>query len=202
MPASRDAARALLSRPAKEAARRLIGCVLLRHGRGRTLAARIVETEAYLGTADPAAHVYRGRTPRTEPLFGPPGTLYVYFVYGMHHCLNVAVDGPGVAGCVLIRAAEPLPGSGLAKDACRGPGRLCRALAIDTRLSGRHLFERGAPLTLRTGRPPRRVAVSRRIGIRHAAERRLRFYDPTSPAVSAAPRAGISSGTAQRRGKP
>jgi DNA-3-methyladenine glycosylase len=168
----------------------------------RRQAARIVETEAYLGTADPAAHVYRGRTPRTEPLFGPPGTLYVYFVYGMHHCLNVAVDGPGVAGCVLVRAAEPLPRSGLAPDACRGPGKLCRALAIDTRLSGRHVFERGAPLTLREGSPPRKVAVSRRVGIRQGVERRLRFYDPASPAVSAVPRAGISSGTAHRRGKP
>jgi DNA-3-methyladenine glycosylase len=202
VPASPDTLRALLSRPATEAARRLIGCVLRRRVRGRTVAARIVETEAYLGTADPAAHVYHGRTPRTEPLFGPPGTLYVYFVYGMHHCLNVAVDGPGVAGCVLIRAAEPLPGSGLAKDACRGPGRLCRALAIDTRLSGRHLFERGAPLTLRKGRPPRRVAVSPRVGIRRAARWPLRFYDADSPAVSAPPRAGISSGTAQRKGKP
>jgi DNA-3-methyladenine glycosylase len=170
--------------------------------RGRTLAARIVESEAYLGAADPAAHVYRGRTPRTEPLFGPPGTLYVYFVYGMHHCLNLAVDGPGVAGCVLVRAAEPLPGSGLPKDACRGPAKLCRALSIDTRLSGRHLFERGAPLTLREGRPPRRVAVSPRIGIRHAATWPLRFYDPVSPAVSARRGAGISSGTARRRRRP
>jgi DNA-3-methyladenine glycosylase len=170
--------------------------------RGRTRAARIVEAEAYLGAADPAAHVYRGRTPRTEPLFGPPGTLYVYFVYGMHHCLNVSVDGPGVAGCVLVRAAEPLPGSGLAGDACRGPGKLCRALSIDTRLSGRHLFEKGAPLTLREGRPPRRVAVSPRVGIRHAAAWPLRFYDPDSPAVSAGPRAGISSGAVPRRRKP
>ena len=170
--------------------------------RGRTLAARIVESEAYLGAADPAAHVYRGRTPRTEPLFGPPGTLYVYFVYGMHHCLNVAVDGPGVAGCVLVRAAEPLPGSGMSPLACRGPARLCRALSIDMRLSGRHLFERGAPLTLREGRPPRRVAVSPRIGIRHAASWPLRFYDPESGAVSAGlRRAGISSGTARRRRK-
>jgi DNA-3-methyladenine glycosylase len=120
----------------------------------------------------------------------------------MHHCLNLAVDGPGVPGCVLIRAAEPLPGSGLPADACRGPARLCRALSVDARLSGRHLFERGAPLTLREGRPPRRVAVSRRVGIRHATERRLRFYDPDSQAVSAERRAGISSRAAQQRGKP
>ena len=194
--------RALLSRPAAEAARGLIGCVLVRRARGRTLTARIVEAEAYLGATDPAAHVFRGKTPRTAPLFGPPGTVYVYLVYGLHHCLNLAVDGPGVAGCVLIRAAEPLAGCGLDEKACRGPGRLCRTLSIDTRLSGRHLFEDGATLTLRPGRPPRRVAVSRRIGIRHAADRRLRFYDPDSPAVSAERRAGISSGAAQQRGNP
>jgi DNA-3-methyladenine glycosylase len=177
--------RALLSRPAQRAARGLVGCVLVRRTGGGGRPARIVETEAYLGAGDPAAHVFRGRTPRTAPLFGPPGTLYVYFVYGRHHCLNLAVDGPGVPGCVLIRAAEPLPGSGLPPDACRGPGKLCRALGIDTRLSGRHLFEKDAPLTLREGPPPRRVAVSRRVGIREAAHRRLRFFDPDSAAVSA-----------------
>jgi DNA-3-methyladenine glycosylase len=200
--ASRARLRVLLARAAGEAARGLIGCVLVRRVRGRTLAVRIVEAEAYLGAGDPAAHVFRGKTPRTAPLFGPPGTLYVYFVYGMHHCLNVAVDGPDAPGCVLIRAAEPLPGSGLAPDALRGPGKLCRTLGIDTRLSGRHLFEEDAPLTLREGRAPRRVAVSRRVGIRHAAKRRLRFYDPDSPAVSGERRAGISFGAAQQRGKP
>lgn len=180
--------RALLSLPPAEAARGLVGCVLVRRLRRRTLEARIVEVEAYLGSGDPAAHVHRGPTPRTEPLYGPPGTLYVYFVYGMHHCLNLAVDAPGTPGCVLIRAAEPLPGSGLAPLSMRGPGRLCRTLEIDTRLSGRHLFEARAPLTLRAGPRPGRVAVSRRVGIRKAAERRLRFYDPASAAVSARPR--------------
>ena len=194
--------RDLLSLPAPEAARGLIGCVLVRRWPDREVRARIVEAEAYLGTGDPAAHVFRGRTPRTAPLFGPPGTLYVYLVYGMHHCLNLAVDGPGVPGCVLVRAAEPLPGSGLPREALRGPGRLCRTLGIDTGLSGRHLFERAGPLTLRPGRRPRRVCVSARVGIREAAERRLRFYDPESPAVSAGPRAGISFKTARRRGKP
>jgi len=180
--------RRVLALPAPAAARQLIGCLLVRRLRGRTLRARIVEAEAYLGFDDPAAHVYRGRTPRTAPLFGPPGTLYVYFVYGMHHCLNIAVDGPGRPGCVLIRAAEPLPGSGLGPRALRGPGRLCRVLEIDTRLSGRHVFEPGAPLRLAAGRRPRRVAVSRRIGIRLASARLLRFYEPASSAVSAPPR--------------
>jgi DNA-3-methyladenine glycosylase len=189
----------LLSQPAQAAARALVGCVLVRRAGGRTLEARIVEAEAYLGFADPAAHVYRGRTPRTAPLFGPPGTLYVYFVYGMHHCLNIAVDALDTPGCVLIRAAEPLPGSGLDALALRGPGRLCRTLAIDTRLSGRHLFEPGAELTLRAGPSPPRVCVSRRIGINVGQGKRLRFSDPASAAVSGARPAGISSLVGRRR---
>jgi DNA-3-methyladenine glycosylase len=193
--------RRLLSRRAADAARALIGCVLVRRRRGRTLEARIVEAEAYLGFDDPAAHVHRGPTPRTQPLFGPPGTIYVYFVYGMHHCLNISVDGPGTPGCVLIRAAEPLPGSGLGERALSGPGKLCRALGIDTRLSGRHLFEPDAPLTLRPGPPPAELAVTRRIGINVAQARRLRFCDPASPAVSAARPAGISLLPGRRRAK-
>lgn len=178
------------------AARFLLGQILVRR-RGRAMQlARIVETEAYLGLEDPAAHSFRGRTARTEPLWGVPGTLYVYFIYGMHHCLNVTVDREGLPGCVLIRAAEPV-GGGAGLKACRGPGRLCRTLGIDTRLSGRHLFERGAPLTLREGRRPRRICVSPRIGIRHAAGRPLRFFDADSPAVSG-PRSRLRPGSRYR----
>jgi DNA-3-methyladenine glycosylase len=184
--AERSRLLALLARPAPEAARALIGQVLVRrHPDGRRLSVRIVETEAYLGARDEAAHAFRGRTPRTEPLWGPPGTVYVYFIYGMYHCLNLAADAPGVPGSVLVRAAEPLPRAGLAADSCRGPGRLCRALEIDRRLSGLYLFDDDAPLTLREGRAPARVAVSPRVGIRRAATRPLRFFDPGSRAVSA-----------------
>jgi DNA-3-methyladenine glycosylase len=137
----------------------------------------------YLADGDPAAHAYRGRTRRTEPLWGPPGTLYVYFIYGMHHCLNVSVDREGAAGCVLIRAAEPLDGT-LPADACRGPGRLCRTLGLDTGHSGSFLFDRGAGLYLREGPAPARVGVTPRVGIRLAAERPLRFFDAASAAVS------------------
>jgi DNA-3-methyladenine glycosylase len=165
------------------AARALLGQVLLRRGRW-PFAVRIVETEAYLGEGDPAAHAFRGRTPRTEPLWGPPGTVYVYFVYGMHHCLNVTVDRSGVPGCVLIRSAEPLPGSGLEALSCRGPGRLCRTLGLDRRDSGIHLFDPEGRLTLRAGPAPARVGVSPRVGIRQAVEAPLRFFDPESPAVS------------------
>jgi DNA-3-methyladenine glycosylase len=176
-----------LSAPPEAAARFLLGKLLIRRRGRRTVAARIVETEAYLGEADPAAHAYRGRrTPRTAPLFGPPGTVYVYLVYGMHHCLNIAVDREGVPGCVLIRAAElVVRRNGQASNTLSGPGRLCRALRLDTRDSGLYLFEPGARLTLADGAPPRRVAVTRRVGIRHAAAWPLRFFDPDSPAVSA-----------------
>src|SRR5262245_61070207 len=109
-PGPREKARLLggLSQPPPEAARFLLGQVLVRRQGRMVRSVRIVETEAYLGTLDPAAHSFRGRTRRTEPLWGAPGTVYVYFIYGMHYCLNVSVDREGVPGCVLIRAAEPL----------------------------------------------------------------------------------------------
>ena len=173
--------------------------MLVRRRGERTIAVRIVETEAYLGPHDPAAHAAAGRTPRTEPLWGPPGTVYVYLVYGMHHCLNLTVDREGVPGCVLVRAAEPLAPSRLALADCRGPGRLCRALRIDTRLSGRHLFEPDAPLSLREGRPPSRIGVAPRVGITKAAERLLRFYDARSQGVSAPRPAGVSFAAVSRR---
>ena len=154
----------------------------MRRGR-RPLAARIVETEAYLGVDDPAAHAYGGRrTRRTEPLWGPPGTIYVYFIYGMHHCLNVSVEREGVPGCVLIRAAEPL--GRLEAGSLRGPGRLCRTLRLDTSDSGGYLFDPSSRLTLREGARPGKIGVSVRVGIRQAADRPLRFFDAASGEVS------------------
>ena len=181
-PAERARLTAGLAQPPDAAARYLLGQVLVRRAGRRALAARIVETEAYFGAGDPAAHAYRGRTPRNAPLYGAPGTIYVYFIYGMHHCLNLAVEREGTPGCVLIRAAEPV--AGLEPGACRGPGRLCRALGLDTRDSGGHVFAPRSRLFLREGRPPERVAVTPRIGIRLAAERPLRFFDEDSPDVS------------------
>jgi DNA-3-methyladenine glycosylase len=176
----------LLQEP-PEAARFLLGQVLVRETGTRQSAVRIVETEAYLGVGDEAAHAFRGRTARTGPIWGPPGTLYVYFIYGMHYCLNIVVEAEGQPGCVLVRAAEPLAGSGLDPLDCRGPGRLCRALEIDVRSSGVSAFRPGSGLYLREGSPPARVSVSTRIGIRQAADRPLRFFDASSPAVSRHP---------------
>jgi len=182
-PAERKRLLAGLAGPPVEAARFLLGKILVRRVGRTTLAARIVETEAYLGVDDPAAHAYGGRrTRRTEPLWGPPGTIYVYFVYGMHHCLNVSVEREGVPGCVLIRAAEAM--GGLEVGSLRGPGRLCRTLRLDTRDSGRHLFDPASRLTLREGPAPSKIGVSPRVGIRLAAERPLRFFDADSEEVS------------------
>lgn len=167
----------------QRAARFLLGKYLVRRIGGRTLVARIVETEAYLGEGDPAAHASHGRTTRNEPIWGRPGTVYVYFVYGMHHCLNIAASPDGTPGCVLVRAAAPI--AGLKLGSCRGPGRLCRSLAIDTRDSGAYALSPTAGLYLRDGPSPRRVGISVRVGIRHAADRPLRFFDADSPEVSA-----------------
>ena len=183
-PEHREQARltALLRSPAAEAARGLIGQVLVRPGWGEV---RIVETEAYLGAGDPAAHAFRGRTPRTEPLWGPPGTLYVYLIYGMHHCFNVVADQDGTAAAVLVRGLEPLEGlEGLRTD---GPGRLCRAMNItlehyDDDLCGRELFlEYAEPVAAR------RVARGPRIGVDYAGEwaaKPYRFWVRDNPFVS------------------
>jgi len=180
---------ALLRRPPEQAARALLGQILVRPTRHGVRALRIVEAEAYLARGDPAAHASRGRTARTEPLWRAPGTVYVYLIYGVHHCLNLAVDRDGVPGCVLIRAAEPLAGQRLPARAARGPGRLCCVLDLDRRDSGSHVLDRRGRLFLRQGPPPRETRVSPRVGIRQAADRLLRFYDADSPAVSSFRRA-------------
>jgi DNA-3-methyladenine glycosylase len=184
-PAERARLLAGLAQAPPEAARFLLGQILVRRvgPKAPPIVARIVETEAYLGVGDEAAHAYRGRTLRTAPLWGAPGTLYVYFIYGMYHCLNIVAETKGTPGCVLIRAAEMIS-AGLGPLVCRGPGRLCRTLAIDTRMSDASAFAASSGLYLRAGTPPARVSVSTRIGIRKAADRLLRFFDADSAAVS------------------
>jgi DNA-3-methyladenine glycosylase len=170
---------------AEAAARRLLGCHLVSTVGGRTVAGRIVETEAYLGRPDPASHARErvGRTRRNDPMFGPPGTAYVYFVYGMHWCFNVVAAPEGEPQAVLIRALEPVFGEdvmrerrGGARDLTNGPGRLCAALGIDGALNGHALSH--APLLLLEPcvRPEAEVAVSGRIGIREAESWPLRFF--------------------------
>ena len=144
----------------------------------------IVETEAYGGAEDPASHAFRGPTDRNRAMFGEPGLAYVYFIYGNHFCLNVVAHAPQAAGAVLIRALEPRWGLDTMRSRrgpsitdrllASGPGRLCQALGIDRRHYGLGF---DGELRLSAGEPVP-VAASPRIGIRHAADRPLRFTIP------------------------
>lgn len=179
-------------------ARALLGKLLVRVYEGERLICRISETEAYFGQDDPAAHSAAGRTARTKVLFGPPGHAYIYFIYGMHYCLNVSCEPEGVAGGVLLRAAEPVAGlatmarlRGVATTAkpallTAGPGRLCQALAI-TRAgeNGLDLVQTGSPLTLfDDGYRAGEIVATPRIGISKDVDRLARFYLGESAVVS------------------
>jgi len=187
---------AFWARPTLVVARELVGCVVETATPVGTAAGRIVEVEAYLGPDDPASHAARGPTPRAAIMFGPPGRAYVYFIYGMHHCLNFVTERPGTAGAVLVRALEPLAGRELMahrrwgagparadEELCNGPGKLCQALGIDLGWNGEPL--RGPRLRLRapTGERPS-LAVTTRIGVRQAADRPWRFVVAGSRCLS------------------
>jgi DNA-3-methyladenine glycosylase len=167
-------------------AEELIGAWLARRYRGAWYGARIVETEAYLGSRDPAAHSRGGhRSPRVEPMYMDGGHLYVFLVYGMHHCTNIVTRKEGVAEAVLLRAAEGPEGAPL--KLLSGPGRLSRALGITVARSGADLLSPGDLRVFSNGASPGAIACSRRIGVEyagHAADWPLRFFDAASRAVS------------------
>jgi DNA-3-methyladenine glycosylase len=147
-------------------------------------AARIVETEAYLGIRDRAAHAWRGPTPRTQVLFGPPGHAYVYLIYGMYECLNFSTEPEGSAGCVLIRALEPVRGVAAMRerrgkvkrdhDLANGPGKLTIAMGITREQNGVDVTRGG--LRVCDAVEVAEVGVSARIGITHNVGWPLRFY--------------------------
>ncbi|MGH8302793.1 MAG: DNA-3-methyladenine glycosylase, partial [Steroidobacteraceae bacterium] len=136
MPPPRKITREFYARDTLTVARELIGTRLVRADGGRLRVGRIVETEAYQGPEDLAAHSSRGRTPRTQVMFGPPGHAYVYFIYGFWHCVNIVTEAEGVPHAVLLRALEPVSGI---EDKTWGPGLLCRAMHIDKPLNGADL---------------------------------------------------------------
>ena len=146
--------KAFYARDALTVARDLIGCVFVHDSPGGRLAVRLVETEAYRGSIDPGSHGFRGPTPRTATMFGPPGHLYVYFTYGMHWCVNVVCARERVCEAVLLRAGEPVAGletmrslrGGIIDDRliASGPARLAQALGIDRRQDGATLLRGGA----------------------------------------------------------
>jgi DNA-3-methyladenine glycosylase len=177
-------------RTAEEVARASVGKILVC---GAT-AGRIVETEAYLGPSDRAAHAWHGITPRTRVLFGPPARAYVYRSYGVHWCLNFVCGPEGTAGCVLIRALEPLAGIASmrrrrgadipVKTLASGPGNLTRAMGIDLKHNGTSLLHGPLRVFAEPGAPSPDIAVTPRIGIRHNRDWPLRFVAAGSPFAS------------------
>ncbi len=189
--------RAFYDRDPARVARELLGMQLAVHSTSGVMMARIVETEAYLGPHDPACHAVVGRTKRTWHLHGPPGTAYVYRIYGMHWCLNAVTLPEGIGSAVLLRAVEPIgdlralqrrrPAARRDRDLTNGPGKLCAAYAITDVHDGTSL-QRGAVRIVRgSDVPDAAVAVSPRIGITRAAEWPLRFFVRGNPFVSATP---------------
>ncbi|MGH2449591.1 MAG: DNA-3-methyladenine glycosylase [Chloroflexota bacterium] len=184
--------REFFARPSPIVAPELLGKILVHHLPEGVAAGRIVEVEAYTGQTDPGSHAYRGMTPRNTVMFGPPGYVYVYTSYGVHACMNVVTETPGVAGAVLIRALEPLQGLAIMeerrsarrqRDLANGPGKLCRALGISVSMDGTDL--EGSELWIDDdGYRPEDIAVSRRIGLSQGSELPLRFYIPGNRFVS------------------
>jgi DNA-3-methyladenine glycosylase len=181
-------------------ARDLIGMHLVHRDGGTVRVGRIVETEAYMGPKDLAAHSSKGRTARTEVMFGEPGHAYIYFIYGVWYCLNIVTGATGVPHAVLLRALEPVSGI---DDKTWGPGLLCRAMNIDRRLNGTDLLGDVLWLERPAGQVKRpRIARATRIGVDYAgewAQRRWRFYDRDSPYVSTAPARNRPSQAAKPR---
>jgi DNA-3-methyladenine glycosylase len=178
-----------LSRPVEQVAPDLLGA-LLRHGE---VAVRLTEVEAYDGANDPASHAFRGRTPRNEIMFGPPGHLYVYFSYGMHWAANIICGPAGVASGVLLRAGEVVDGLEMARsrrgrasdrDLARGPGRLTEALGINFEHKGANLLD-GGPVRLEPrATAPESIRSGPRVGVSAEPDRPWRFWVAGSRFVS------------------
>ena len=187
--------------PPQVVAPRLLGKLLVQRD-SALLVGRIVEVEAYLGPhndpPDPAAHAYRGITPRNSVLFGPAGHAYVYSIYGRHFCMNISCEREGLAGSVLLRALEPLAGldlmasnRGLPAGAeprllTSGPSRLCQALGLTRpQHNGLDITSRDSPVQVRDDQHNvPRIRITTRIGIKHAVDRPLRFVVPGHSCVS------------------
>lgn len=186
-----------LAGPVLDVAPTLLGSIL----RCGDVAVRLTEVEAYAGPDDPGSHSHRGRTPRNSAMFGPPGHLYVYFTYGMHHCANVVCGGVDTPSAVLLRAGEVVEGIETARarrpgvadrDLARGPARLCKALDIDLADYGTDLATGRVTLEIGARIDPADIARGPRVGLREAADRPWRFWLSGERSVSvyrpAAPR--------------
>jgi DNA-3-methyladenine glycosylase len=177
--------RSFYDRDTVEVARDLLGKNLVHVVAGVERVGRIVETEAYLGPHDLAAHSSRGLTNRTRVMFGPPGHAYVYLIYGMHWCMNVVTEEDGHASAVLLRAVEPVKNI---ETRTQGPALLCKAMAIDGKLTGHDLLSDDLYIDDPRDGKPIRIVKRPRIGVdyagHHWARRLLRFYIPGNAFVS------------------
>jgi DNA-3-methyladenine glycosylase len=171
------------ARATEKVARDLLGAVLVRRVGDILLAGRIVETEAYLSENDAASHSFRGRTRRNDAMFGEAGTLYVYRIYGIHHCANIVTEDAGRGAAVLLRALEPLAGiewmqkqrgTNALQALCSGPGKLAQALAFSLSENGTSFLQQ--EMFLLPATTPPEVGVSARVGISKAADLPLRFF--------------------------
>ncbi|MGD9485221.1 DNA-3-methyladenine glycosylase [Streptomyces sp. TRM70308] len=191
--------RAFFDRPVLDVAQDLLGRILVRHTAHGPIEVRLTEVEAYEGERDPGSHAYRGRTDRNASMFGPPGHAYVYFTYGMWHCLNLVCESAGTAAGVLLRAGEVRAGADLARarrhtarrdsELAKGPARLATALDVDRRLNGTDLCatEGTAHLSVLPGEPPASRLVRRgpRTGVGGAgADHPYRFWIEGDATVS------------------
>ncbi len=184
-------------------ARELLGAVLVSRVGNEEVRGVIVETEAYCGERDPAAHSYRGKTERVRALYEGKGLAYIYFIYGMYWCLNFSCGEENSPDCVLIRALEPVSGIDIMtrrrggqapKNLCSGPGKLTMALGIDRALYGARLYDSASPLTVEEGYSVQNPLSTPRIGVDYAGEAKSwpwRFTVPGNPYVSKPPRHNI-----------
>ena len=200
--------RSFFNRDPRQVSAELLGKLIVRREGRKILAGRVVEVEAYLGADDLAAHAAAGRTARNSVLFGPPGHAYVYFIYGVHYCLNISCLPDGEAGCLLIRALEPVAGieqMAKARDLadldlqsirdlrllCSGPGKLCEALGIvRERDNGKDMVSPHSDLqVMDDDYKVEKVTITPRIGITKSAEMPLRYVLAENPFVSVKVRA-------------
>ncbi|WP_019877067.1 DNA-3-methyladenine glycosylase [Sporichthya polymorpha] len=195
--------RSFYDRPVLDVAADLLGAVIV----AGPVAVRLTEVEAYDGANDPASHAYRGLTPRTRVMFGPPGHLYVYFTYGMHHCANLVCGPDGTAAAVLLRAGEVVDGIDVARThrpavtrdtaLARGPANLVRALGLGPEHNGADVVA-GREVRVRRSTSPRaEIRTGPRVGVSAGATRPWRFWLADDPTVSA-----YRAGTRKQRGNP
>ncbi len=187
-----DTTFSILEQPADYVAQRLLGCYLERSIGDETIVVKIAETESY-DQADAASHSFKGRTPRTDVMFGPAGNLYIYFTYGMHYCCNIVVGKDGEGAAVLLRAAEPLGDTSILSlnrkgrdgiELTNGPAKLCQALQIDKTLSGHDLSSPPLRLRMQPALDACAITTTTRIGLTKEKDRLRRFYITDNAYVS------------------